>query len=193
MAVRPILQLGDAVLRTPTIPVRRFDRALGRLLDDMTETMRDAPGVGLAANQIGRLERVFVFDCGEDEVGYVVNPVVEPVGVDVQDGSEGCLSVPGISVPTARGARARVRGQDVRGDDITYEAEGLAARCFQHEVDHLDGVLYVDTHPHALRVRVDEHLRAADWYGTPDIDPRSASYRSAQAGDVPFDPIADEA
>jgi peptide deformylase len=120
-----------------------------------------------------------------------VNPVVELVGEEQQHGFEGCLSVPGISIPTDRAARALVRGQDVRGEAVSYEGEGLAARCFQHEVDHLDGTLYVDTHPHALRTQVDAHLRAAEWFGTPAIDPRSATYRTAQAGDVPFDPIAE--
>ena len=189
----PITLYGNPVLATRAEPVTEFGRSVGALVDDLFETMYAIEtGVGLAANQIGRLERVFVFDCGEDEVGYVVNPVVEVMGDDHQQGFEGCLSVPGISIPTERSLRARVRGVDVDGDPVSYEGEGLAARCFQHEVDHLDGVLYVDTHPAPLRARVDEHLRATDWYGTPAIDPRSPTYVRAQAGDRTFDPLAED-
>jgi peptide deformylase len=181
------------VLAARAQPVTTFDRALAALVEDLFATMyATETGVGLAANQIGRLERVFVFDCGEDETGYVVNPLVEVVGDDRQHGFEGCLSVPGISIPTTRAERARVRGQDVRGEPVTYEGEGLVARCFQHELGHLDGQLYVDVHPPALRVKADEHLRASDWFGTPAIDPRSPTYREAQAGDTTFDPIADD-
>lgn len=96
------------------------------------------------------------------------------------------------SIEIGVGLTANQTGRLARGNPVTYESEGLAARCFQHDVDHLDGVLYLDTHPRALRLRVDEQLRATDWYGRPVLDPRSADYRNAQAGDVPFDPIADE-
>ena len=186
----PITLYGNPVLRTRAHPVTTFDRGLASLVDDLFDTMYAIEtGVGLAANQIGRLERVFVFDCGDDEIGYVVNPVVEVIGDDIQDGSEGCLSVPGISVPTARSARARVRGQDVRGEAVTYEGEGLVARCFQHEVDHLDGVLYVDRHPQLLP-SIDRHLQGSEWHGTASLDPRSPRYTRAQAASTPFDPIA---
>lgn len=189
----PITLYGNPVLATRAQPVTRFDRELAALVDDLFATMYAIEtGVGLAANQIGRLDRVFVFDCGEDQTGYVVNPVVELVGDERQDGLEGCLSVPGISIPTTRAERATVRGQDVRGEPVTYEGAGLLARCFQHEVGHLDGQLYVDVHPPVLRAKADEHLRAADWYGTPAIDPRSPAYREAQAADTTFDPGADD-
>ena len=177
------------MLRTRAQPVTTFDRDLASLVDDLFDTMYAIEtGVGLAANQIGRLERVFVFDCGEDETGYVVNPVVEVIGDGTQTGAEGCLSVPGVSVPTVRGARARVQGQDARGEPVTYEGEGLVARCFQHEVDHLDGMLYVDRHPELLPA-IDRHLQDSDWYGTAALDPRSSQYRQAQATDRPFDPV----
>lgn len=186
----PITLYGNPVLGTPARPVTEFGRPLAALVDDLFATMRAIEtGVGLAANQIGRLERVFVFDCGDDEVGYVVNPVIETVGDEPQEGFEGCLSVPGISVPTQRAARARVHGQDVRGEPVAYEGEGLAARCFQHEVDHLDGILYVDRHTPDLRSQIDRHLRTADWYGRPSVDPRSRVYERAQADDHTFDPI----
>lgn len=186
----PITLYGNPVLGTRARPVEDFGRELRALVDDLFTTMYAIEtGVGLAANQIGRLERVFVFDCGEDEVGYVVNPVVEVLGDQVQEGHEGCLSVPGISVPTTRAARARVRGVDVDGRPVSYEGEGLAARCFQHEVDHLDGILYVDRHTPALRASADEHLRSREWFGTPAIDPRSPTYVRAQQADVDFDPL----
>jgi len=189
----PITLYGNPVLGTRARPVERFGKEVAALVDDLFETMYAIEtGVGLAANQIGRLERVFVFDCGEDEVGYVVNPVVEVLGDEVQNGREGCLSVPGVSVPTPRGLRARVTGQDASGAPVAYEGEGLLARCFQHEVDHLDGVLYVDRHDTALRAAVDRHLREADWFGTAALDPRSPAYRTAQAGDVDFDPTGAE-
>lgn len=177
------------MLRTRAQPVTTFDRGLASLVDDLFDTMYAIEtGVGLAANQIGRLERVFVFDCGDDEAGYVVNPVVEVVGDDEQTGSEGCLSVPGVSVPTVRGNRARVQGQDVRGDVVTYEGEGLLARAFQHELDHLDGTLYVDRHPRLLPT-IDRHIQDQDWFGTAALDPRSPQYRQAQATDTPFVPV----
>ena len=187
----PITLYGNPVLGTRARPVEEFGRGMRSLVDDLFAPMYAIEtGVGLAANQIGRLERVFVFDCGDDEVGYVVNPVVEVLGVEEQHGREGCLSVPGISVPTTRAARARVTGQDVDGRPVTYEGEGLSARCFQHEVDHLDGVLYVDRHPVAVRARADEHLRVQDWFGTPAIDPRSPIYTMAQSADVDLDPLS---
>lgn len=93
-------------------------------------------------------------------------------------------------MPTTRAARARVTGQDVDGRPVAHEGEGLSARCFQHEVDHLDGVLYVDRHPPAVRARADEHLRAQDWFGTPAIDPRSLAYTRAQSADADLDPLS---
>ena len=189
----PITLYGNPVLATRARTVEQFGRELRSLVDDLFATMYAIEtGVGLAANQIGRLERVFVFDCGDDEMGYVVNPVVEVLGAEEQHGREGCLSVPGISVPTTRAARALVTGQDVDGRPVAYEGEGLVARCFQHEVDHLDGVLYVDRQPPALRASADEHLRSREWFGTPAIDPRSPTYLSAQQADVEFDPLGSD-
>ncbi|WP_101836328.1 peptide deformylase [Frankia canadensis] len=152
MAVLPIRTVGDPVLRTPAEPVTRFDAALDRLVADMIDTMYDAPGVGLAAPQIGVGLRVFVFDCDYDPrdlaVPRVARTVVNPVLTIVddgarQDGSEGCLSVPGLHFPTTRALCATVRGVDAAGAPVEYAGEGLLARCFQHEVDHLDGMLYL--------------------------------------------------
>ncbi len=151
--VDPIRTLGDPVLRQPTERVRTFDAALHRLVERMFEAMYAAEGVGLAANQIGVDARVFVIDCpdarGEDVVGYVVNPtltILEPEeGEPAEEVTEeGCLSVPGPYAELPRAFRARVDGVDVHGDPVGIEATGMAARCLQHEMDHLDGTVYVD-------------------------------------------------
>jgi peptide deformylase len=154
---RPIVTYGsDPVLHRPCAPVTTFDRELRHLLLDMFASMAAADGVGLAANQIGVDARVFVIDCpdaeGEDVVGYAVNPVLtvlEPVGDEpaVERTEEGCLSVPGPYAELERAFRARVDGVDVHGDPVSIEATGMAARCLQHEVDHLEGTVYVDLLP----------------------------------------------
>lgn len=142
MAIHLILQLGDPILRQPAVEVRRFDRALGHLLDDMTDTMRDAPGVGLAANQIGRSERVCVIEI-EGRLLELINPVL--VRVDgTQTDLEGCLSLDGFYAPTTRADHAVVTAQDRRGRPVRVSGRGFLARALQHELDHLDGKLYVD-------------------------------------------------
>ncbi len=142
MAIHPILQLGDPILRQPAVEVRRFDRTLGHLLDDMTDTMRDAPGVGLAANQIGRPERVCVIEI-EGRLLELINPVL--VRVDgTQTDLEGCLSLDGFYAPTTRADHAVVTAQDRRGRPVRVSGRGFLARALQHELDHLDGKLYVD-------------------------------------------------
>jgi peptide deformylase len=142
MAIHPIVQLGDPILRTPAIAVRRFDRRLGRLLDDMTDTMRDAPGVGLAANQIGRPERVCVIEIDGRHI-ELVNPVM--VRNDgTQTDLEGCLSVEGFYAPTTRSMHAVVTGSDRRGRPVRVSGTGFLARALQHELGHLEGRLYLD-------------------------------------------------
>ncbi len=151
---RPIVTYGsNPVLHRPCAPVTVFDEALRRLVLDMFASMSAADGVGLAANQIGVDARVFVIDCpdtdDEDVVGYVVNPtltVLGPVGEEPAEEvtEEGCLSVPGPYAELPRAFRARVDGVDVRGKPVSIEASGMAARCLQHEMDHLDGTVYVD-------------------------------------------------
>lgn len=142
MAILRIVQLGDPILRTPGVVVRRFDRALGRLLDDLTETMRDAPGVGLAANQVGRPERVAVIEIEGRHI-ELVNPTIVRLA-DEQTDLEGCLSVAGYYAPTTRAELAVVTAQDRRGRPIRVAGRGLLGRALQHEVDHLDGKLYLD-------------------------------------------------
>lgn len=138
-----IRTLGDPVLREPAKPVDDFGPNLGALFDDMIETMRDAPGVGLAGPQVGISRRLFVFDDGETGPMFMANPqLLEPVGELLED--EGCLSIPGPYHATPRFARVRCRGQDLDGAPYELVGEGLLARIFQHETDHLDGMLYID-------------------------------------------------
>jgi peptide deformylase len=142
VAVRSIVQLGDPILREPTVEIRRFDRSIGRLLDDMTDTMRDAPGVGLAANQIGRSERMCVIEVGGRHI-ELVNPVINRVD-GTQTDLEGCLSVAGYYGATTRADHAVVRGLDRRGRPVRVAGRGFLARALPHELDHLDGRLYID-------------------------------------------------
>ena len=143
MAILPIRTLGDPVLREACRPVERFDGWLRRTAEDMLETMYAAPGVGLAANQVGIAMRFFVYDDGDGHSGFVANPELSELKEeDTID--EGCLSIPGPFHPTTRALKVRLRGSDVQGDPIDVRAEGLLARIFQHETDHLNGMLYID-------------------------------------------------
>ncbi len=134
---------GDPVLKTRAAKVKEFDDALLRLTEDMLVTMHEREGVGLAANQVGRLRRVLVAAIEEDEY-VIVNPVIEASSDETEVLAEGCLSIPGIHVEVERPVAVTVSGQDASGGDLRLEAEGLLARVFQHEVDHLDGVLILD-------------------------------------------------
>jgi peptide deformylase len=154
VAILPIVQLGDPVLRLPTVPVRRFDRNLGHLLDDMTDTMRAAPGVGLAANQIGRTERVCVIEVEERHI-ELVNPVMVRTSGSQTD-LEGCLSVEGYYAPTTRALKAVVTGMDRRGRPVRVSGAGFLARALQHELDHLDGRIYIDLAEMARLRHVDD-------------------------------------
>ena len=143
MALRPIRELGDPVLRTPCDPVRSFDRQLADLVRDLEETV-DHPGrAGLAANQIGVSLRVFSYNV-DGVIGHLVNPMITERSEETQDGDEGCLSVPGLFAPTVRAMHCVAEGVDVHGEPLRLEGEGLMARCLQHEVDHLDGKVFLD-------------------------------------------------
>jgi peptide deformylase len=142
MTVRPIRLYGDPVLRRPAPPVTRFDGSLEGVVTDLLETCRVPGRAGLAAPQIGVSLRVFSYLVDGTE-GYVVNPVLVDVEGE-QEGDEGCLSVPELFLPTKRAERAVVRGVDVANRPVEVEGTGLMARCLQHEVDHLDGRLYLD-------------------------------------------------
>ncbi|MGP8060858.1 MAG: peptide deformylase [Acidimicrobiales bacterium] len=172
MTTYVIRQYGDPVLRTPTKDVEEIDGALARLVDDLIETMYDAPGTGLAANQVGVQRRVFVYDVGEGPRA-VINPrIVESGGEWVYE--EGCLSVPGLSWPIVRPNRVHLVGRDLDGNEISVEADELEGRVFQHELDHLDGVLLVerldeDQRKEALRILRSRALRL------PAVDPDGLS------------------
>jgi peptide deformylase len=147
MTIRPVRIYGDPVLRERAREVAQVDDELRRLIEDMRETMQAYQGVGLAANQVGVLQRVLVLDVPmEDEErmqAALVNPVIEARS-GTETSEEGCLSIPGIFEDVRRAARVKVRGLDEQGRAVTLDAEGYLARAIQHEVDHLDGVLFVD-------------------------------------------------
>jgi peptide deformylase len=143
MSLLPIRTLGDPVLRESGRDVERFDSSLRRLIDDLFETMYDAPGVGVAAQQVGISSRFFVYDDGEGHRGFVANPELSELeGNDEHD--EGCLSIPGPFHPTPRATRVRLRGLDEHGRPVDLVGEALLARIFQHETDHTNGTLYID-------------------------------------------------
>lgn len=157
MAIYPIRTFGDPVLRTPAQPVDDLDAGLERLVDDMLETMYEAPGVGLAAPQIGISKRVIVFDVGEGP-HVLVNPeILERSGT--WEYEEGCLSVPGRYWPITRAAWVRVRGLDLEGEEVEYAGDELLGRVLQHEVDHLEGILLLERLPEPLRKEALRDLR----------------------------------
>jgi peptide deformylase len=158
VSLLPIRRLGDPVLREAGRDVERFDDSLRRLIEDMFETMYDAPGVGLAAQQVGISGRFFVYDDGDGHKGFVANPELSHhEGRDEHE--EGCLSIPGPFHPTSRAARVRLRGLDRDGRPVDIVADGLLARIFQHETDHTNGMLYIDRLDDAGRREVMRQLR----------------------------------
>jgi peptide deformylase len=138
-----IRTFGDPVLKTRAAPVETFDDSLARLTEDMLATMRENDGVGLAANQVGRLKRVLVASV-EDEDYVIVNPILSDMSETTERGQEGCLSIPGINVEVDRPTAVTVTGQNASGEPLRIEAQDMLARVLQHEVDHLDGVLILD-------------------------------------------------
>jgi len=142
MAIRKIVTSEDPILRKTSRPVERFNEKLWQLLDDMKETMYKAQGVGLAAVQVGFLRRVVVIDVGDGFIELINPEIVETSGE--QTGEEGCLSVPGESGVVCRPDYVKVKAQNRNGAWRIFEGTGLKARCFCHEIDHLDGTLYID-------------------------------------------------
>jgi peptide deformylase len=134
-------------------PVDQFDEELVKLVERMKQLMHDASGIGLAATQVGVLQRLFVFQAEPDEEpAAVVNPELLDVSDESEVGDEGCLSIQGVTVPVERALRVTVVGKDEHGNDVRYELEGYEARCAQHETDHLNGVLMLDrTTPEARK------------------------------------------
>jgi peptide deformylase len=165
VAVQPIRLFGDPVLRTPAEPVTTFDKELRTLVRDLIETMRNAPGVGLAAPQIGVGLRVFSYEV-DDVVGHLINPSLD-LSEELQDGDEGCLSFPGLAYPCKRALHAVAKGFNEYGDPVIIEGSDLLARCVQHETDHLDGVLFIDRLDVEQRKMAMRAVRDADWVGHP--------------------------
>ncbi len=163
MTVQPIRHFGDPVLVTPAQPVIDFDKELRKLVKDLTETMLDAPGAGLAAPQIGVPLRVFVWDVDE-AIGHLVNPTLE-LSSEQQEGDEGCLSFPDLVYPTPRAFRAVAKGFTMHGEPIIVEGTELLARALQHETDHLDGVLFIDRLSEEKRKLARREIRDSGWFG----------------------------
>jgi peptide deformylase len=172
MAVLPIRITGDPVLHSPAAEVGAIDDRIGELVADLYDTMAAAPGVGLAAPQVGVPLRVFVYDWTDDDDrrhrGVAINPelFVSPAPIDdpdEDDDSEGCLSVPGERFPLVRSQRAILRATDLSGEAYQLEAEGWLARILQHEFDHLDGVLYVDRLAHREQKAALKAVRKRGW------------------------------
>jgi peptide deformylase len=152
LALAQIRQWPDAALRMQARPVEELDDDLRSLVERMKLLMRDANGIGLAATQVGILRRVFVFQPDEDEVLAVVNPEIVERSDETDVADEGCLSIQGVTVPVERSVEVTIVGTDENGNDLRLDLDGYAARCVQHEADHLDGVLMLDrTTPDARR------------------------------------------
>lgn len=165
MAVKEIRLFGDPVLRSRAEPVVDFDKQIRTLVKDLQDTMIDAPGVGLAAPQLGVGLRVFTYHV-DGVLGHLVNPELT-LSQEQQDGEEGCLSIPGIFMDTPRALRVVATGQDMYGEPVTVEGSDLLARCVQHETDHLDGILFIDRLDRETRKEAMRAIREAGLAGTP--------------------------
>jgi len=163
VTVQPIRLFGDPVLRTAADPVTTFDKELRTLVKDLTQTLLDDGGAGLAAPQIGVGLRVFAFDV-DGIVGHLVNPELFFPDEEEQDGPEGCLSIPGVYVDTKRRLNVVATGFHEHGEPVRLVGTGMMARCCQHETDHLDGVLFLDRLDAAARKEAMRQIRASAWY-----------------------------
>ena len=166
MSIKPIRHFGDPVLVTPASEVIDFDKELRVLVKDLTETMLDAPGAGLAAPQIGVPLRVFVWDVDE-ALGHLINPTLD-LSEEMQDGDEGCLSFPELLYPTPRAFRAVAKGFNIHGEPVTIEGTELLARALQHETDHLNGILFIDRLSEEDRKLAMKEIRESEWFGMAD-------------------------
>lgn len=170
MAIRDIITVPNEVLRRKSHKVTAFDKEMQKLVDDMVQTMREAPGVGLAAPQINVPLRLIVVEYEEDDdkedspkrLYIVANPEITVVGEETELGIEGCLSIPGLIGEVERNLEIVVRGQNRHGKPVKIKAKGWLARIFQHEIDHLDGVLYTDRATRVWKPTPEEELLAAD-------------------------------
>ena len=164
MSIKTIRLFGDPVLVTPAAPVVDFDKELRNLVADLTDTMIEAPGAGLAAPQIGVSLRVFVWDV-EHELGHLINPTLD-LSDELQDGEEGCLSFPALRYQTPRAMRVVAKGFNMYGDPVIVEGSEFLARAIQHETDHLDGIVFIDRLATADRKLAMKQIRESDWFGS---------------------------
>ncbi len=162
MAIRTIRHFGDPVLTTRAEEVTAFDKELRNLVRDLTETMVDAPGAGLAAPQIGVGLRVFTWHV-DDEFGHLINPTLD-LSEELQEGEEGCLSFPELRYETPRAFRAVAKGFNMHGESIVVEGTEFLARALQHEVDHLDGILFIDRMSAEMRREAMREIRESVWF-----------------------------
>lgn len=163
MSVQSIRLFGDPILRKPALEVVTFDKELRTLVQDLTDTMNLAGGAGLAAPQIGVGLRAFTWNIG-GELGHLINPVLD-LSDEIQDGPEGCLSLPDLAFDCKRALRVVAKGFNMHGDPVTIEGSELLARCIQHETDHLDGVLFIDRLDTDARKAAMKAIRESDWFG----------------------------
>ncbi len=163
MAIQPIRLFGDPVLRSKALEVVDFDKELRTLVADLTDTMLEAPGAGLAAPQIGVGLRVFTWNV-DGELGHLVNPELT-LSAELQDGPEGCLSLPDLTFDCSRALSVVAHGWSMYGEPVTIEGSELLSRAIQHETDHLDGVLFIDRLDAEARKLAMREIRAAEWFG----------------------------
>ncbi len=163
MAIQPIRLFGDPILRRPALEVVDFDKELRTLVSDLTDTMLEAPGAGLAAPQIGVGLRAFTWNV-DGEVGHLINPSLD-LSEELQDGPEGCLSIPELTFDCKRALSLVAKGFNMYGDPVVIEGSDLLARAIQHETDHLDGVLFIDRLDQDARKAAMRAIREAEWFG----------------------------
>ncbi len=163
MAIQPIRLFGDPVLRRPALEVVDFDKELRKLVEDLTDTMLDAPGAGLAAPQLGVGLRAFTWNV-EGQVGHLINPRLD-LSTETQEGLEGCLSIPELSFECRRALSVVAHGFNMFGDPVTIEGSEFLARAIQHETDHLDGILFIDRLDPDARKLAMKAIREAEWFG----------------------------
>jgi peptide deformylase len=164
LAVKQIRLFGDPILTTKAKPVEDFDKELRTLVKDLTDTMLQAPGVGLAAPQLGVSLRVFTYLDDEDQPAHLINPLLD-LSDELQYGEEGCLSVPGLSFDTERAMSVVAKGMNMHGEPVVVEGSELLARCIQHETDHLDGIVFIDRLDKETRKIAMKAIRDSEWFG----------------------------
>lgn len=163
MPVQPIRLFGDPILRKPALEVVTFDKELRTLVQDLTDTMIEASGAGLAAPQIGVGLRLFTWHV-DGEIGHLINPSLD-LSDEIQDGPEGCLSLPELTYDCRRALSVVATGFNMHGDPIKVEGSDLLARALQHETDHLDGVLFIDRLDSDARKAAMREIRESEWFG----------------------------